>query len=87
MKPRPRVDPAIKKITDRVAAHVMEVSRERGDKALPFRVLARMNDIPLNGDLGAMLWAINKVWEDECLGEWPADFPAPATLPDKALWN
>jgi hypothetical protein len=65
----------------------MQVARERGDSALPFRVLERMNAIPLDGDLGAMLLAINKLWGDECLGEWPADFPAPSTLPEKALWN
>ncbi|MGC1499200.1 MAG: hypothetical protein WA800_04300 [Terriglobales bacterium] len=82
-----KIDPAIKRITDRVAAHVMDVARERGDKALPFRVLARMNDVPLDGDMGTMLRAINDIWESECLGEWPADFPAPSTMPDTALWN
>jgi hypothetical protein len=46
-----------------------------------------MNDVPLDGDIGAMVRAINEIWESECLGEWPADFPAPSTASDRALWN
>jgi hypothetical protein len=84
---KPDVAPAIRKICDRLAAHVIKVSRERGDSALPYRVFARLNDVPLDGDLGAMLQAINKLWEDEMLGERPADFLAPSTASDRALWN
>lgn len=82
------IPPEILAVSRSLARHITRLALERGDEHLQRRVLDRLNnEVPLGSNMDTWLQTMNRIWEDECLGEWPSDFPQVPGSPDKSKWN